>query len=78
MENPIKMDDLGVPLFLETPTSRDGKNTQVKPIFFSAIHKGPPITPLIMIGERGTLCGICYRLCSPRNAAGNFGDKDEA
>ena len=23
MENPIKMDDLGVPLFVETPTYRD-------------------------------------------------------
>ena len=25
MENPIKMDDLGVPLFLETPILRWGK-----------------------------------------------------
>ena len=24
MENPIKMDDLGVPLFLETPISKSG------------------------------------------------------
>ncbi len=26
MENPIKMDDLGVPLFLETPTSTINNN----------------------------------------------------
>ncbi len=28
MENPIKMDDLGVPLFLETPTCRPSKKEQ--------------------------------------------------
>ena len=28
MENPIKMDDLGVPLFLETPISTPEKNKQ--------------------------------------------------
>ncbi len=28
MKNPIKMDDLGVPLFLETPTSRSSKITK--------------------------------------------------
>ena len=27
MENPIKMDDLGVPLFLETPMSESGQLT---------------------------------------------------
>ena len=26
MENPIKMDDLGVPLFLETPISKDDEH----------------------------------------------------
>ena len=29
MENPIKMDDLGVPLFLETPMSSNNKANQV-------------------------------------------------
>ena len=28
MENPIKMDDLGIPLFLETPTSILGKKEE--------------------------------------------------
>ncbi len=28
MENPIKMDDLGVPLFLETPTWKKIKHNQ--------------------------------------------------
>ena len=39
METPIKMDDLGVPLFLET--------TPVT-LLFSAIYKGP-ITPFVTI-----------------------------
>ena len=39
MENPIKMDDLGVPLFSETPISnflekkKANNNTFVKPIY---------------------------------------------
>ena len=33
MENPIKMDDLGVPLFLETPIYHQPKSFQV---FFSS------------------------------------------
>ena len=32
MENPIKIDDLGVPLFLETPISVDGRNPARKPV----------------------------------------------
>ena len=32
MENPIKMDDLGVPLFLETPISMDFSGSNVKGI----------------------------------------------
>ena len=35
MENPIKMDDLGVPLFLETPLSN--ASNQVLPCFFMRI-----------------------------------------
>ena len=30
MENPIKMDDLGVPLFLETPIYKDSMNHSIE------------------------------------------------
>ena len=38
METPIKMDDLGVPLFLETPISRICNNLQIL---------GNPLTPVL-------------------------------
>ena len=34
MENPIKMDDLGVPLFLETPTWVFQNKYLVTPLFY--------------------------------------------
>ena len=37
MENPIKMDDLGVPLFLETPTSKNLASSWV-PNLHTSIH----------------------------------------
>ena len=39
MENPIKMDDLGVPLFLETPIYNWNKKST---IFNREIHHPPP------------------------------------
>ena len=37
MENPIKMDDLGVPLFLETPIYLGGENSRFVDISFLRI-----------------------------------------
>ncbi len=56
MENPIKMDDLGVPLFLETPTSTLGPaKTQVTANhdgYNSWSPKNPrhPVIPNVRIG----------------------------
>jgi len=40
MENPIKMDDLGVPLFLETPTFAIGVSESRTSRFGVLIQKG--------------------------------------
>ncbi len=42
MENPIKMDDLGVPLFLETPIYIPGSPKQ--PVFSVDVWRGPTIS----------------------------------
>ena len=39
MENPIKMDDLGVPLFLETPMSLSKKVMNIIPKINRTSHK---------------------------------------
>ncbi len=45
MENPIKMDDLGVPLFLETPKSlQTAQHPSIQMIeFLPSLHPIPPI-----------------------------------
>ena len=55
MENPIKMDDLGVPLFLETPTWQITDSLPLRfPIFFKGAQKeknpnnSRPIPPTIL------------------------------
>ena len=62
MENPIKMDDLGVPLFLETPIWIKKKRCKV-----TQLSKKSPIGPIertpkpeyliarLQLAERGTL-----------------------
>ena len=46
MENPMKMDDLGVPLFLETPIC-----SQVNRGSATAIHHGSWLAELLCGGE---------------------------
>ncbi len=46
MENPIKMDDLGIPLFLETPNCRMGifqkiGHSEISSIFVLVYHPKP-------------------------------------
>ena len=56
MKNPIKMDDLGVPLFLETPISEGEKQLQLSYQLSSShsqVLEEPPITTLMIDDEVG-------------------------
>ncbi len=64
MENPIKMDDLGVPLFLETPTfdilAKDSSNTmnsQMSPMFPSSWEVVPGTTS----ARKGRKTANCWK-----------------
>ena len=52
MENPIKMDDLGVPLFLETPILWEPKGT---PAIAPNALLGPYFLGGVVLGGVGTL-----------------------
>ena len=63
MENPIRMDDLGVPLFLETPIYSNFKRARQRPakshkIVFSA--PPPSISPVQNKGHRALAFSFSY------------------
>ena len=53
MENPIKMDDLGVPLFLETPISLTCKDQMVA-TFLTRLRKSAPWKPSVFVVNHGS------------------------
>ena len=55
MENPIKMDDLGVPLFLETPMYPFKMFLLLKVIGFQHYHVS---VPNCLLKKHANLCGI--------------------
>ncbi len=59
MEKPIKMDDLGVPLFLETPIFKAG-------VTFSKAHHFGVLLPLVFGGVMDLLVDISNLSWSPQ------------